>query len=958
VATATKKMVFIIERHGTRRVEHPLPQERASAVSHKNEPENFAAFENADSAVVSMYESFIPWLSPSLIKTLAEESDLKMQQNMPEEEARAEKYSSNTAGKSAGQSFFWRWLGLSTPEKNPTVQVPAEESDSQDRTISKHQCSFPQEVHSLAKFHLCCRQAKRHVGNIGRVANVYNADVESRAPKVLACFSVGMGVLLDICDRRGKDFAFNATTNCEESMARRNGFQPSMKDEDLEIETLVTSDKQELERSAADASYIPTNSAAGSGMRKKSKTKSFVRLPPHLPMHQSHMRVASLGPSCRCVSWGFDDGVVGIYQRFQRGQDKVWNLVARIVPGAKNEVQRIKFISREMKIATMPCPSLARVSDLCPVFLPFASELGSSNPRNAIALLLISRIGGSIEIVPVGATLWQPSHSTIPEKSKVAPAIMTISTDCDFVKVVETRPHQLDVNSIDTRITVHPSLNRGKFSDNITLSLVASGTSTDPPYAPVINLWEIHPNFSTTALAGELSSLDVKFVGKINSSRQALNSSCRLVPVTPCCSIPADATLLKRFLEGATDKVIRFPAPIMQIKLAPTSKPHQPDDFSLLIALNFYGALTLSAFKKNAQNVQSRVVRLKSKASTPFRRFTSIGWILPTCASSASSKLLHVICSSHDNHLAVLDLTMPSTLWDVRNSPPKDAVVGVRAKFFCRRDATSQANDSCVGCAISDSSDVSATKSEKEAGQSLVYVEILQEAPSSTLSKQRSMFLDVSYIHRVGRENAAKMSNKLYRRACAGGIINDIGDNRRDNVSVLRNKSYPFQGDISTPRGPCVSSQIEADAYNNLQTVDILPNVPSSMSHIFKWIFRRCNMSLQYGVCGGGNALGNLLGFSKWLADQGDLSAALVLLLRYNADTERLVWGILRSLPLSTATAGLQTFISTAFLTFPDDGKNLLNVSLFRLCVRACLPTRISPETVLVHANFVEELVD
>ena len=138
----------------------------------------------------------------------------------------------------------------------------------------------------------------------------------------------------------------------------------------------------------------------GSGLRLLSRPQM---VQPHLPWHPSHIRVAAIGNYCRCVSWGFDNGNVTVYKNINES----WTKVALVTPSTQvlsNEYSHIILgpdIAAKQKI--IQCPSLNHVSDIVPLIVP------SFDGKSAIALIILCRIGGCIEIHPLPHNVWIPN---------------------------------------------------------------------------------------------------------------------------------------------------------------------------------------------------------------------------------------------------------------------------------------------------------------------------------------------------------------------------------------------------------------------------------------------------------------------------------------------------------------------------------------------------------------------
>lgn len=484
-------MPFVIENHARSEISCGVVETDVDDSINRMEP------------VVAMYDSFVPWLAPNLMNEVANDEKQKRPKTTNSEAVNSEK-----------QSWFTRWF--SRPVKAENIRESAEvteETESLEPTVEPtiyrfDGCEFPQEAHSLARFHMASLASKF---NIGRISN---------STTLIGSASFNLGVVVDFhIDTIGKKSLYH-------------------------ISAMTTSDRNLLENIA----------------QKESKSNNYVQL----PRHSSHVRVAALGEHCRCVSWGFDSGLVIIYRR----DDKVWTAVAIVESSAA-----IEDISMEGR-QRLQCPSLHKVSDLCPLWI-----------SNTMSCLIIGRIGGVFDLVAISSSLWDnPKHKV---QSKI---IHLPSTS------ISTRPYHLDVTCVDAQVR------------NDGILIVASGALASSPYTPAISMWH----------ADLAKKTNVTFLDCYECFKE---KEC-------LCSIPASSFWLRRYLFGhlrldnveiskfcekqSLDPLICFSAPLARLRLRPV-------DQQVIALLDFYGSASLIRLH------DKRILGINEILTN--QRYTCISWM-------------------------------------------------------------------------------------------------------------------------------------------------------------------------------------------------------------------------------------------------------------------------------------------------------------------------------------------
>eukprot|EP00934_Nitzschia_sp_Nitz4_P008152 Nitzschia sp. Nitz4//scaffold3_size479765//460000//466728//NITZ4_000193-RA/size479765-augustus-gene-1.589-mRNA-1//1//CDS//3329551037//8142//frame0 len=118
----------------------------------------------------------------------------------------------------------------------------------------------------------------------------------------------------------------------------------------------------------------------------------------------SYARACAISPNCIAVSWGFTDGLLGIYRRMAfppDGKDKYevgWELMWMVGP-SRPVLDAIGDVFHDDP--DHPGSPLLRVSQI----LPLRVETGDRR-QPLIATLAISRLGGYVELLPVPTGLW------------------------------------------------------------------------------------------------------------------------------------------------------------------------------------------------------------------------------------------------------------------------------------------------------------------------------------------------------------------------------------------------------------------------------------------------------------------------------------------------------------------------------------------------------------------------
>lgn len=573
---------------------------------------------DVSSPVVAMYDSFVPWIS------------------RPEEEP------SNNPEKQKELSWLSRLFGRNMRScPKISVEILDEKGASVCDPVYENPDSsllFPPESHSLARFHLSCIQSKRHLLNFGRVASLPHDS------SFFSCATLEIGTIVDFVS--------------EQEQSQQHQQQPKL------IRQMDTSDKISLLEAVEKSRKVTRMSGSA-----HSVSYQQTRAEPHLPWHPSHVRIAALGNHCRCVSWGVDNGTVTVYRLI----DECWTAVA-FIPINTSEISdeccRVTISSsatpKTTKQSTTRCPSMTIVSDIFPLFIPYENTV--------IALLIISRIGGFIEIHLIPSSVWA-SHTMTPQQRR-RPAMMRLPTDS--VAFIDPRQHHSDTICIE----VHPSRLASSPSygnhSSIHLTIVASGTSCGAPNIPhpnrhpVVSLWSVEIQLSSSTTTQKqrdmvaISSTRTQFIRVLSSfdlggsdAQQGLLSSLR------CCRVVADTLFLKRHLfpgsnnyrlgtgdsknndesddltpqkkRQCMEPTIEFSAPYIQLKVVPFPFPCCSSDVDpasriLITALDYYGSITFfnCAFEDNNTVMNERVQVISTASLAQHSAFTQLQWLLST----------------------------------------------------------------------------------------------------------------------------------------------------------------------------------------------------------------------------------------------------------------------------------------------------------------------------------------
>ena len=564
---------------------------------------------DVSSPIVAMYDSFVPWIS------------------RPEDEP------SNNPEKQKELSWLSR-LFTRNMRSSPKISALDEKGTSvcDPENPDSYSLLFPPEAHSLARFHLSCMQSKRHLLNFGRVASLPHDSL------VLSCATLEIGTLVDFVSEQ------------EQSQQQQ---QPRF------IGPIDTSDKISI-LEAVEKSRKVTRMSGSAHLISYQQT----RVEPHLPWHPSHVRIAALGNHCRCVSWGLDSGTVTLYRLI----NECWTAVA-FIPTSEISDECCRVSSSMTPNATKPsttrCPSMTIVSDIFPLLIPYENTV--------IALLIISRIGGFIELHSIPTSIWA---SQTPQQRR-RPAMIRLPTDS--VAFIDPRPHHSDTICIEV---LHPSRLASSYGNHssIHLTVVASGTSCGAPFIPhpkrppVVSLWNVEIQVSSTTTAQKqrdtvaISSIHSQFIRVLSSfdleAQQAMHSSLR------CCRVVADTLFLKRNLfpgsnnyrsvgtgdnrnndesddwtpqkkRQCMEPFIEFSAPYIQLKIVPFPFPCcssnvDPASRILITALDYYGSIMLfNCAIDDCNSVMNERVHVISTASlAQHSAFTQFQWLLSTMPSN------------------------------------------------------------------------------------------------------------------------------------------------------------------------------------------------------------------------------------------------------------------------------------------------------------------------------------
>ena len=260
--------------------------------------------------------------------------------------------------------------------------------------------------------------------------------------------------------------------------------------------------------------------------------------------HTSHTRACMVGPNLLAVSWGLSDGIVVLYRRMMGFGEVGWESVAMLgsTQAVLENVQSDVFCQNAD--GSFSSPRL-RVTDLIPLIVDME--------ESAAATLVIARMGGYMELVPLSLRIWygpvlNPKNHKITRRRRKAPRrrsnqdtpaahyalghLYNVVSDERGIAALTTCEHHDDLLRMEcfrTTVGTDTKWDNETFphSPPAEFVLVATGTKTTPPTAgktktadegEVVTFWAVSTIFSeevTDAFSLHVSYLDAVSLGPL-----------------------------------------------------------------------------------------------------------------------------------------------------------------------------------------------------------------------------------------------------------------------------------------------------------------------------------------------------------------------------------------------------------------------------------------------------------
>lgn len=154
----------------------------------------------------------------------------------------------------------------------------------------------------------------------------------------------------------------------------------------------------------------------------------------HDPFHVAHVRSAMIGPNLLAVSWGLTPDVI-FYRRLAPGhQEKHWQAVALAGPSPPAVTECL-----EGDVFNENSTGL-QITDIIPLVVEVTDQIPS-------ATLVISRLGGFLELIPLPHAMWYGPELSVPTTKRNQPILPQIPDST--ITTLRTTDYHTDIITLD-----------------------------------------------------------------------------------------------------------------------------------------------------------------------------------------------------------------------------------------------------------------------------------------------------------------------------------------------------------------------------------------------------------------------------------------------------------------------------------------------------------------------------